>query len=65
MALERLLDHTSDTPTADALYTRIAFPDGPLDRPYVFINMVSTVDGKIVLGDVGASAQAGDDRPGR
>src|SRR5262249_42521306 len=26
------------------------------DRPYLYINMVSTVDGKIVLGDVGGSA---------
>lgn len=32
-------------------YDAIAFPDVELDRPYTFINMVSTIDGKIVSGD--------------
>src|SRR5579885_3216345 len=50
MALECLFDRTGDTPTPEALYTRLNFPAPPADRPYVYINMVSTVDGKIVVG---------------
>ncbi len=57
MALERLLDLTADTPTPDALYTHIAFPAPPADRPYVYINMVATADGKIVIGKVGGTAK--------
>jgi riboflavin biosynthesis pyrimidine reductase len=56
MTLECLFDLTADTSTPDALYTRIAFPDPPPDRPYLYLNMVSTVDGKIILGDIGGSA---------
>lgn len=32
-------------------YDEIEFPDSGLDRPYTFINMVSTIDGKILSGD--------------
>src|SRR5579871_4834259 len=56
MALERLLDLTSDTPEPDALYLNLSFPNPPVDRPYLYINMVATVDGKIVLGAPGGSA---------
>jgi riboflavin-specific deaminase-like protein len=56
MALERLLDLTANPPSPDALYTRIDFPPPPADRPYLYMNMVATVDGKIVIGDVGGSA---------
>jgi riboflavin biosynthesis pyrimidine reductase len=56
MALERLLDLTADTSAPDALYLNIAFPAPPADRPYLYINMVATVDGKIILGDPGSSA---------
>jgi riboflavin biosynthesis pyrimidine reductase len=38
------------------LYTQIAFPEPPEERPYLFLNMVSTADGKIILGEVGGSA---------
>ncbi|HZO88343.1 MAG TPA: RibD family protein [Chthonomonadaceae bacterium] len=57
MALECLFDRTGDTPTPEALYTRLNFPAPPADRPYVYINMVSTVDGKIVVGKPGGSAK--------
>lgn len=57
MTLARLIDHTADALPPDALYTRIAFPDPPADRPYLFINMVATVDGKIVIGAPGGSAK--------
>ena len=33
------------------------FPEPPADRPYVFINMASTVDGKIVVGKPGGTAK--------
>jgi 2,5-diamino-6-(ribosylamino)-4(3H)-pyrimidinone 5'-phosphate reductase len=36
------------TPVADplAIYERVAFPEPPPDRPHVFVNMVSSVDGR-------------------
>ena len=33
------------------LYERIAFPPAPADRPYVFCNMVATIDGKTISGE--------------
>jgi len=33
------------------LYESITFPEPPADRPYVFLNMVSTIDGKIITGE--------------
>ncbi len=56
MPLTRLIDNTADTPNIECLYTHFNFPQAPQDRPYVFVNMVSTVDGKTLLGDVGGSA---------
>lgn len=35
----------------DPVYQRIDFPAAPGDRPYIFINMVTTIDGKIVTGN--------------
>lgn len=49
MFIERLVDLTSEPAPPEDLYKRIGFPEPPQGRPYVFINMVSTVDGKIVL----------------
>ena len=57
MPLERLLDFSADPPDPERLYTRLDFPDPPSERPYVFINMASTVDGKIVIGEIGGTAQ--------
>lgn len=57
MALERLLDTTPDTPTPDALYAHITFPPAPADRPYLYINMAATADGKIVIGEIGGTAK--------
>lgn len=34
-----------------ALYAGLKFPDPPSDRPYVVMNMVSTIDGKIITGN--------------
>lgn len=33
-----------------AIYDAISFPEPPEDRPYTFINMVSTIDGKTISG---------------
>jgi riboflavin biosynthesis pyrimidine reductase/predicted DsbA family dithiol-disulfide isomerase len=38
-------------------YTAIAFPPAPEDRPYTFIDMVSTIDGKTVSGSRSDSVQ--------
>jgi len=56
MALQRLLDRTENPLEPAELYTRVEFPEPPDDRPYVFVNMVATVDGRIVIGEVGESA---------
>jgi riboflavin biosynthesis pyrimidine reductase len=56
MPLTRLIDHTTDTPDISQLYTHFHFPEPPPDRPYLFVNMVATVDGRILLGEVGESA---------
>ena len=42
---------------ADAVYMQLSWPDPPASRPYVYINMASTADGKIVLGDPKGSAR--------
>jgi riboflavin-specific deaminase-like protein len=56
MPIERLLDTTDNPPDPQELYSQIQFPDPPDDRPYVFVNMASTVDGKIVLKEHGGTA---------
>lgn len=57
MPLERLFDLAPDPPDPEQLYTQLDFPDPPEDRPYLFINMASTVDGKIVVGEPGGTAK--------
>jgi 2,5-diamino-6-(ribosylamino)-4(3H)-pyrimidinone 5'-phosphate reductase len=57
MPIERLIDNTGfEGPGAD-LYLDPQFPDSPSDRPYVYINMVSTVDGKTLVGQPGSTAK--------
>jgi 2,5-diamino-6-(ribosylamino)-4(3H)-pyrimidinone 5'-phosphate reductase len=51
-----LLDLTGENHSEETLYRQIPFPPAPTDRPYVFLNMVSTLDGKITLGEVGDTA---------
>ncbi len=34
----------------DGVYPGLQFPEAPGDRPYTFVNMVTTIDGKIVTG---------------
>ncbi|MCS7300998.1 MAG: dihydrofolate reductase family protein [Fimbriimonadales bacterium] len=38
------------------LYEEIEFPAPPPDRPYIFTNTVTTLDGKLILGEVGSTA---------
>lgn len=56
MALERLLDTTGATDASEALYASIEAPAAPDERPYIFINVAATADGKIVLGTPSGSA---------
>lgn len=35
------------------IYEDLTFPPAPDDRPYTFINMVATIDGKTVIGEKG------------
>ncbi|HYU19182.1 MAG TPA: dihydrofolate reductase family protein [Chloroflexota bacterium] len=44
---------------ADEIYAQLTLPDGPPERPYVVVNMVSTADGKTALG--GRAAGIGSD----
>lgn len=52
-----LMDLTGENHTEDSLYQQLRFAPAPLDRPVVFINMVSTLDGKLTLGEVGDNAK--------
>ena len=58
MSIERLIDNTENagSPSAD-LYTNLTFPAAPDHRPYTVINMVSTVDGKTLVGPPGSTAR--------
>lgn len=51
-----LLDLTGQKHTEETLYQQITLPPALPDRPTVFVNMVSTLDGKITLGEVGDTA---------
>ncbi len=57
MPLECLLDLTGSPLPPTALYTAVAFPAPPENRPYVYINMAATADGKIVVGNLGGTAK--------
>lgn len=51
-----LLDLNGEKHSEETLYQQLSFPAAPANRPYVFLNMVSTLDGKITLGEVGDTA---------
>ncbi|MBI4320640.1 MAG: dihydrofolate reductase family protein [Chloroflexi bacterium] len=40
----------TDRSTIDGLYDELEFPEPPPGRPYVAMNMVSTIDGKVTIG---------------
>ena len=59
MSLVRLFDRTATSTEFDpaTLYTNLKWPEPPANRPYVYINMASTVDGKIVIGEPNGTAK--------
>ncbi len=57
MNIERLFDSKSECGDPQALYTDIGWPEPPEHRPYVYINMASTADGKIVIGEDGGPSK--------
>ncbi len=57
MSIERLLDTADSAVDPVDLYGHLRFPDPPSDRPYTYVNMVSTVDGKILIGPRGSTAK--------
>ncbi len=57
MPLERLFDATGSTIPPESLYTELGLGTPPEDRPYSYINMVSTADGKILQGPLGSTAK--------
>ncbi len=53
----RLIDRTGWQGEPEQLYAETAsFPEPPPDRPYIFTNTVTTLDGKLILGDIGGTA---------
>ena len=57
MALELLFDQTADLPIPDDLYLQLERPELPEERPYLYINMAATIDGKIVVGEADGTAK--------
>lgn len=53
----RLFDETEWHGDPESLYEEVSFPPPPPHRPYIFTNTVTTLDGKLILGDLGASAK--------
>ena len=57
MNIERLFDYQGKIGDPQMLYTDIAWPEAPHHRPYVYINMASTADGKVVIGEDGGPSK--------
>jgi riboflavin biosynthesis pyrimidine reductase len=55
--LECLFDIDPSPHEPHELYNSISWSDPPPDRPYVYINMASTADGKVVVGEPGGTAK--------
>ncbi|MEN3001023.1 MAG: dihydrofolate reductase family protein [Armatimonadota bacterium] len=53
----RLIDRTGWTGDPEQLYEEVQFPEPPPDRPYIYTNTVTTLDGKLILGELGSSAK--------
>ncbi|HEY8489009.1 MAG TPA: dihydrofolate reductase family protein [Thermaerobacter sp.] len=48
--MQQLYPEARPWPDPLAIYDDLDLPDGPPHRPYVLVNMVSTVDGKVTMG---------------
>src|SRR5688572_12399492 len=57
MSIEQLVDIADSANNAGELYSDLRFPNPPANRPYTYVNMVSTVDGKILIGPRGSTAK--------
>jgi riboflavin biosynthesis pyrimidine reductase/predicted DsbA family dithiol-disulfide isomerase len=44
------VSETLNSANTSTIYTHLTYPSPPKDRPYTFINMVATIDGKILTG---------------
>lgn len=53
----RLIDRTGWAGDPEQLYEEVGFPAPPPDRPYIFTNTVTTLDGKLILGEPGSSSK--------
>ncbi len=53
----RLFDRSGWQGDPERLYEEVIFPPPPPDRPYIFTNTVTTLDGKLILGEPGTSAK--------
>jgi predicted DsbA family dithiol-disulfide isomerase/riboflavin biosynthesis pyrimidine reductase len=42
---------------SNRIYWRLEFPPAPTDRPYTFVDMIETIDGKILSGKANESVQ--------
>ena len=51
------MDITDNALAPDNLYEDLSFPDAGGDIPYIYANMVCTIDGKTLLGPRGSSAK--------
>lgn len=51
VVLQRAVAQAVEAAGQTDLYQSLKFPEAPADRPYTFINMVATIDGKILSGN--------------
>jgi riboflavin-specific deaminase-like protein len=61
-AMQRLYPPPAEDVPADAVYAALDWPAPGADRPYVALNMVSTVDGKAAVAGVAAGIGTATDR---
>ncbi|HVT11933.1 MAG TPA: dihydrofolate reductase family protein [Fimbriimonadaceae bacterium] len=51
VVLRKAMLAAGHAPAGLEMYEGLSFPPAPTDRPYIAINMVATIDGKILTGD--------------
>lgn len=50
-AVRKAAEYESPDSDLPNIYSSLQFPEPPTDRPYIVLNMVETIDGKIILGE--------------
>lgn len=50
------MNDSTNLVSPDVLYSSLSFDTKPLHRPFIYINMVMSIDGKITLDDVGGTS---------